>query len=484
MPTTTVSITSTLIKDVTLKSSGTFRITSPPQRSQTLQFFDDLYTYPPKFRVKWNTIDELYEDPLISNHSTSSVRFLEQKIPFLSRAETVFQPSKISLAGETSYSFNSYLKGFFNKLNSNRFFETSTKPIQKSLEGIPVYAVLNGQQEMVLANAMSSSTTPTLKSVAYNFCGSFDPLVESRGMNSQLGLFFMSLQDATEYLNEIVEVDSEGTQALGLSIHCFGLDLAYRVLREYHPGIDFRLIPNLEEVQKLLKPGSISDRRLMFDESQQQLRIRRRSVNFLPGLSTITKWISPFQSFLQNGEYFKGVPIYIVKIKDTPRNFFTTQYLNTRALCVTVFDQTIQAFATLIGHGDNRLLQGSFAADSSAANTSTYIFFEKADAIEFCNQHSRRIFRLKESPAEICVFNLEDFLEIWEDTFDNTVVQPASSSYLGKTIKFLPSTMGSFEFQQALEESKMSIPERVLQLVNFKYRRLTGFLKVFLNTNT
>ena len=36
--------------------------------------------------------------------------------------------------------------------------------------------------------------------------------------------------------------------------NCFGLDFAYRLTREHHPDVDFRFIPNLEEIQTLLTP--------------------------------------------------------------------------------------------------------------------------------------------------------------------------------------------------------------------------------------
>ena len=54
------------------------------------------------------------------------------------------------------------------------------------------------------------------------------------------------------YQDEIVKADSNGSNLLGLSIHCIGLDVAYRITREYHPGIDFRYIPDFQEVQNLL----------------------------------------------------------------------------------------------------------------------------------------------------------------------------------------------------------------------------------------
>ena len=42
------------------------------------------------------------------------------------------------------------------------------------------------------------------------------------------------------------------TKTVGLSIHCISLDSAYKITREYHPGIDFRFVPDLREVKGLL----------------------------------------------------------------------------------------------------------------------------------------------------------------------------------------------------------------------------------------
>ena len=53
-------------------------------------------------------------------------------------------------------------------------------------------------------------------------------------------------------MKEIARSDFEGTQTVGLSINCIGLDSAYKITREYHPGIDFRFVPDLKEVQNVL----------------------------------------------------------------------------------------------------------------------------------------------------------------------------------------------------------------------------------------
>ena len=38
----------------------------------------------------------------------------------------------------------------------------------------------------------------------------------------------MSRADAEVYLNEVAKLDTQGTKIFGLSVHCFGLDFAYR----------------------------------------------------------------------------------------------------------------------------------------------------------------------------------------------------------------------------------------------------------------
>ena len=83
----------------------------------------------------------------------------------------------------------------------------------------------------------------------YDTAGSFDSTVEKQ---QQLGLFFMNKFDAETYLKAVAQSDIDGTQTVGLSINCIGLDAAYRITREYHPGIDFRFVPDLNEVQNLL----------------------------------------------------------------------------------------------------------------------------------------------------------------------------------------------------------------------------------------
>ena len=58
---------------------STFRVTTQNKNSKTLDFFNELYTYPPKFKIKWNAIDELHEDLFMSYN----YRVFEHSFPFI-----------------------------------------------------------------------------------------------------------------------------------------------------------------------------------------------------------------------------------------------------------------------------------------------------------------------------------------------------------------------------------------------------------------
>ena len=66
-------------------------------------------------------------------------------------------------------------------------------------------------------------------------------------------------------------------------------------MRDYHPKIDFRFVPDLSEIKKLL---ANSNSNLIFEDDQQQLRLRQRSINPLPIVRSLSKYTSPFYSFL------------------------------------------------------------------------------------------------------------------------------------------------------------------------------------------
>ena len=119
-------------------------------------------------------------------------RTLEHSLPFMDLLTTFSQKNEIEWS---NHSTNAYIEGYVNKIVSTKFYGKQTKQLQESLRAVPIYVILNGQVNIVLANSTDQLATNTkdLKSLLYNFCGNFDTLSEK---NSQLGLFFLSKDDA------------------------------------------------------------------------------------------------------------------------------------------------------------------------------------------------------------------------------------------------------------------------------------------------
>ena len=480
------------IPDLGTIPNGSFRIPYQSKKSKTVEFFEDLYTYPPTFRVKWDTIDELHEDLFMSYN----YRVLDQNFPFLESLTDFFSNKEDETSRKISYSYNSYLKGYLNKITSTRFYNSQTKKLQEALQNIPVYTILNGQGEIVLATSTDfiSSNSANFNQTVYDVSGSFDPLTEK---NTQLGLFFMAKKDAEVYLKEIAKSDTQGTQMLGLSIHCFGLDFAYRVMREYHPNIDFRYIPNLAEIQDLMTSRITGDSNLIFENGQQQLRFRRRPITLFPLLNQFTKRILPLSSFLEKIEYFKGVPIYVVKVNKLPNNFFLDRSQTFFRLIDGLYGRVINSLGVGVGLGNGLILQGLIFNQPSSEEMETYIFFNKKESVEFCQQYKRRIVRYKGSCSKffesfiktpkVLVFNLEDFLEIWEDGLVdsplNSNMEKQNCGFDFKTVNFVPTKQDKLEIETYFEQNKRPALRKIVQFFNFKYRRLNGFFGVLLNTN-
>ena len=470
-----------------------FRIASPATKSKVIEFFDDIYTYPPKFNVKWDSIDELHTDLFMSYN----YRTLEHSLPFMDILADFFKHEQESKISDPKYSSNSYIEGYVNKIVSTKFYSKQTKQIQNCLRTIPTYVILNGQGNIVLANSTDqlNVNTTNIKSNLYNFCGSFDPLAEK---SSQLGLFFMSKEDAELYLNEIARFDPEGTKMLGLSIHCFGLDFAYRVMRDYHPKIDFRFVPDLNEIKKLLTNNNSN---IIFEDDQQQLRLRQRSINPLPIVRSLSKYTSPFYSFLEKKEYFKGTPIYIVRVTDVQKNFLSQQSSNLINFVDTCYGRIVKSVDILLGFGNNWVMQGSLLDQKYSTKTTTYVFFEKDAALAFSNKSQQKIasyngsysahFKSLIKRPKILVYNLEDFLELWEETLakEQTALSMANSneqepSFFGlNNIHLVPTNSNIENMNEFFQQPKKPVFQKLNQFFGYKIRCLGGFTKTILNTN-
>ena len=83
----------------------------------------------------------------------------------------------------------------------------------------------------------------------------------------------MNRNDAEVYLKEIAKSDSFGTKIVGLSVHCVGLDFAYRITRNFIPNIDFRFVPHINEIQSLLNQQINKDEFIFEDSQQKKLKV-------------------------------------------------------------------------------------------------------------------------------------------------------------------------------------------------------------------
>lgn len=480
-------------KELQNSSPETFAINSNIKKSRTIDFFNDLYAYPPKFRIKWDRIDELHNDSFISYN----YRTVNSKLPFIKVTSNFLSNNKEEPVEQNTYKLQSYVEGYKNKLATTRIYNKESQQLQIALQEVPVYVITNGMGEIVLANSTNNTNFNPLSitQATYNLCGAFDPLTEQ---SNKLGLFFMSKHDAELFLDEIITLDPNGTKVLGLSTHCVGLDFAYRVMRSYNPSIDFRIVPDLKEVKNLINLRNLENYHFIFENEQQQLRLRYRSVNPIPIFKSIIKWGGPISSFLENGEYFKGVPIYVVRVRDTPTNFLVHSYYTGINMIDTMYGAIRRGFIMGIGFGKNWILQGSFAKSYPTENATTYVFFEKKAAAAFCQKHGRRILRypgtyfkilqpLTKKP-KIFVYNLEDFLELWEESkiegLSQTRLVSTKQANNKDLIKIVPAKSTQADLESYSEQKQKSLtPQKLIQFFQFKYRRFNNFMELVLNSN-
>lgn len=480
--------------------STEFETNTQKKESRTIEFFKDLYTYPPKFKIIWDNLDELNTDTFLEKN----FGVLKHSLPFIDIVQDVTQRltnSDFVEAEESRYLARDYIDGYINKSLSENFYRTKTNSIQDSLKNVPVYAVFNGRGEIVLAQTNNFYAGKNLVSEKlYDLCGAFDVRFTK---NTGLGLFFMNQNDAEIYLKEIAKSDSFGTKVVGLSVHCIGLDSAYRITRNFTPNTDFRFVPHIGEIQSLLTQ-QINKDEFIFEDSQQQLRFRRRPVkilpNLTPGIRAFERQFSPFSSFLQKSEYFKGVPIYFVQIRDTPRNFFLERAINLFNISDTIVGKVAKSINTPFGFGHCWVMQGSINSGRKANDVQNYVFFDSSEALDFCRKYGRQIVRFRgnrigyDEPLinkpKIFVFNLEDFLELWEenikiDEYSSVSIDSANSStsiFDASSTYFVPDRISLSSFDN-LSASNRSFLSTSKEFVRVKFKTLQGFINVFLNSN-
>ena len=187
-----------------------------------------------------------------------------------------------------------------NIFNSNRrnpdFPTAQQKAILAELRKVPVYTVVNGNNEIILAShrqEISQSSIQWLYNQYYNWF----IWKEDEGPVT-VGLFFSNKEDAESYLHEICLRDPRGAQNLGVSVKSTGLDTFYYLNRTSSPRVQVRMISNLKELDLLI------------------------TTNIKKKLS----FVNPKQKYGQN--WFKGTPIYILRtdnINTKKLIFFSTR---------------------------------------------------------------------------------------------------------------------------------------------------------------
>lgn len=186
-----------------------------------------------------------------------------------------------------------FLNLFTNKRSPN-FPNQNQKIILEKLKCIPIYAVVNNVNEVVISSPREDKQKSTLNYLRtlYNelFFWSHD-----EGPISIL-LFFMNEEDAGSYLHEICKKDPREAEKLGLSIKKIGLDTFYKFNRTSPPKIQTKLIGDLKEIDEIIK--------------------KTKNPNILN--------INPKQRYSKN--WFQGIPIYKLKITNGNNSKLLSEY--------------------------------------------------------------------------------------------------------------------------------------------------------------
>lgn len=437
--------------------------------------FRALYSTPPTLAVEWNALDDLTEDlMLVTKYGT-----LEHNLPFIDYIQDFLFVSKKQEDKEIrNYTFDDYKKAYNIRSTTSSFYNNEAAPISESLKYIPVYTIVNSFNQIMTLHTMRPGINMgwqnVIKDTFHNIAHREVGVLTNPVHGNDVGFFFLSLDDAQVCLNELMQTNDayRGIRKVGVSIQCLGLDSAYKITREFHPGIEFRLVPDYSEVENLLT-NHVGEAKMVMEHEQQQLRFRRRSIPLVTDLRHRRRMAdadlteeekkekdryydlnTPFTSFLHNNEYFKGVPIYVVQAKEKARSIPVEVLFR----LTSQFDALCGGFVNWIdkklGHGHNWVMQGSILDIGQSEQFKTYIFFTREQAVNFTNSLGRKAarhpfarcsgFRGWVRKPKIFVYNFQDFIERWEDALiDDSSTEAKlvlNGMYSSDRIQFIPTS--------------------------------------------
>jgi len=172
-----------------------------------------------------------------------------------------------------------------NKRSPN-FPTTEQKSLISKLKFIPIYTVVNKNNEIITASPRDYKNPYSLQWLREKsnelFFWSYDE------GSVAINLFFMNKEDAASYLHEICKKEPKESENLGLKIKTVGLDVFYRLNRTSPPKTQNRLVADLGEVDQLL-------------------------TNYIFKQKCV---VHPKQKYSSN--WFQGNPIYTMKLQKNP----------------------------------------------------------------------------------------------------------------------------------------------------------------------
>ena len=408
-----------------------------------VSFFEDLYTYPPKIKIQWKQLDLVEK----------SDKLLPNKI--------INHPPHKSFSG---------VRDYMDKVISSDVYSKKIKLLKQTLKDVPVYVIVNGRTEIVVASTRSKKFNaidpnvldpgPLLEKPELITEGNEirkvirrqvykRSVVESVGKalstkSKKFGFIFFDPIEAQYYLDAMVARSEKkfhhrrdhSIDKVGLSIHCIGLDTAYSLLSRSSSNVDFRFVPSLPEVKAVLEHSSQGDTNseLAVNERQLEQTLSRKALSIISD---------------QYNSAFKGVPIYIVVVKD---KFEVLQ--------------------------DSEKFKSSSTKTNSLAN---YIFFDREQALEFCEKYSSRMV------SPIYTDNLEDFLELWGESLVLNTDVTQSFININQPTYFIPSKRSIKTLEQYYNRPKDSLGKSIKVWGRRKLSKLywfrTNYLGLILRGN-
>jgi hypothetical protein len=247
-------------------------------------------------------------------------------------------------------------------LRSPDFPTADQKIILNRLEKVPVYVVVNNNQEIVMASPRGKQHDnffDWLYTKYYQLC----VWVADDGPVS-LTLFFLNKEDAALYLQEIGKNDPKATEKTNLHVQLTSLDKFYKLNRTSFPGSQARLVADLGEIHNVVS-----------DYIPKQLHS-----------------VHPKQKYSKN--IYQGNPIYIIKpaISKTWRKKCIVEYKitdgNNNVYTRNIFFKLEDAYLAWDKFcDDNKTLRLPLLPNIEVYNLESYLLDLEDSSIEIVNDN-------------------------------------------------------------------------------------------------